>query len=200
MAGEKRMVGRAASADALPPDPAASATHTTFLHLRLEPFISSSLIEILDVLVHSGTFAASVPSTPPPRYEPPPPSYSPQAIHRALAMVSDDQETPAVSIYAESDDDSISILTIDSRVYSSSGIDHRDTAGSGTSSNTSLCTFSGGGSSSSLYAFGIGSGSWAPMLQSELTLNVIVYEFLTHRRALSRSPSRDSAMTTTGLS
>ncbi|KAJ2766540.1 hypothetical protein IWQ57_004318 [Coemansia nantahalensis] len=175
MVSEKRRMG--AAPDSLSPGAAAaSAPHSTFLHLRLEPSISSSLIEVLDILAHTGSIAASRPGTPPPRYEPPPPSYSPPDPCRAPAG---DADVPAVATVAESDTDATSVTTADSCRHGDSVMGRSPSA-----SSSSLRTFgftSGSGGS------GGGGGCWAPMLQSELALSIIMYEFLTRRPSLSRS-------------
>ncbi|KAJ2828590.1 hypothetical protein IWW50_001308 [Coemansia erecta] len=182
MAGEKRNLEQVQSADALQSTSSPGPTHNMFLNLRLEPF--TSLIEILDVLTHPASISASVPSTPPPMYEHPPPSYASPDSCSIASMSSLDLGRPAASLFLEADGDAISVITIDSCMYSDSVLDHRDTSSS----------------RSSIYSFGITNsglpnGGLAPRLQNELVLNVIMYEFLTHRPSLSRSPSRDTVMT-----
>ncbi|KAJ2660350.1 hypothetical protein IW148_003825 [Coemansia sp. RSA 1199] len=184
MAGEKRSLQQAQSAEALPLASTPGPTHSMFLNLRLEPFITSSLIEILDILAHPVSISASVPSTPPPIYEPPPPSYSSPDTFSMASMSSLDLGRPATSLFVDTDGDAISIITIDSCGYGDSLLDRRDTSSS----------------RSSIYSYGIASNnitgsSLAPRLQNELVLSVIMYEFLSHRPTLSRSPSRDTVMT-----
>ncbi|KAJ2805678.1 hypothetical protein H4R20_001990 [Coemansia guatemalensis] len=191
MAGEKHVLQQqAAPADVIQSGSANGATHNTFLHLRLEPFISSSLIEILDVLARPVPGSASVPSTPPPTYEPPPPSYASPDIRSVASMSTLDLGISAASIFVDSDRDSISIVTIDSCAYNDSVMDHR-----GVNSGSSVYSFglSNSGSNSN-----IGGNGGAPGLHSELVMSVIMYEFLTHRPSLSRSPSRDTIMTSAG--
>ncbi|KAJ2848909.1 hypothetical protein IWW36_002999 [Coemansia brasiliensis] len=168
MTGEKRRLEQSRPTDTL--QTSQNSTHT-FLNLRLEPIISTSLIEVLDLFSHSASICASVPSTPPPIYEPPPPSYSSGDSVSLSSVTSLDLGQPAVSLV---DSDAISVVTVDSCFYAGSD--------------------DGAGSRSSIYSF-IPSGGLASRLQNELVLSVIMYEFLTHRPSLSRTPSRDTVMT-----
>ncbi|KAJ2315020.1 hypothetical protein H4R23_003166 [Coemansia sp. Cherry 401B] len=174
MAGEKRALEQTQPAD--DQQSAASSTgtaHTMFLSLRLEPFISTSLIEILDVLAPPGTL--SVPSTPPPRYEPPPPSYTSDTRSARSVPALD---LPPAS-WSSDDGDAASVLSADSCALGDSVLDLRDSASG----------------RSSVGSFGRVGGALAPRLQNELVLSVIMYEFLARRPQLSRSPSRDTVMT-----
>ncbi|KAJ2455440.1 hypothetical protein EV183_000772 [Coemansia sp. RSA 2336] len=135
-----------------------------FLNLRLEPIISTSLIEVLDLFSHSASICASVPSTPPPIYEPPPPSYT---SGDSASMRSLDLGSAALV-----DSDTVSVITVDSCFYAGDSMES---------------------SRSSIYSL-VSSGGLASRLQNELVLNVIMYEFLTHR-PLSRTPSRETVMT-----
>ncbi|PIA19249.1 hypothetical protein COEREDRAFT_79204 [Coemansia reversa NRRL 1564] len=192
MAGEKHVLQQqAAPADAIQSSSANGTAHNTFLHLRLEPFISSSLIEILDVLARPVPISASVPSTPPPTYEPPPPSYASPDIRSVASMSTLDLGVSATSIFVDSDRDSISIVTIDSCAYNDSVMMDRI----GINGGSSVYSFglSSNGSNSN-----ISGGGGAPGLHSELVMSVIMYEFLARRPSLSRSPSRDTIMTSAG--
>ncbi|KAJ2370953.1 hypothetical protein IW150_004823, partial [Coemansia sp. RSA 2607] len=93
---------------------AANPTHNNaFLHLRLEPSLSSTLMDLLDVLVYPAALSPSVPNTPPPTYEPPPPSY-PSSDAWSIASMSTlslNRITDTLSSLGESD--SMSIVTGD---------------------------------------------------------------------------------------
>ncbi|KAI7834854.1 hypothetical protein BX661DRAFT_202603 [Kickxella alabastrina] len=152
---------------------AAGATHNTYLHLRLEPSLSSSLMDIFDIFVYPVILSPSIPSTPPPTYEPPPPSYpSPHSLSTTSISTLDlDRVTEFLS--GLNNVDSISIAASDMYIEEEYSYD------SG---------FGGSGSS-------ISGHSNASRLQSQLSLSLLVYELLVHQSTLSRSSSRESLMT-----
>ncbi|KAJ1808347.1 hypothetical protein LPJ56_000387 [Coemansia sp. RSA 2599] len=160
---------------------AADATHDAFLQIRLEPPLSTSLMDLLDVLIYPTILSPSVPNTPPPIYEPPPPSYpSSEAWSVASAStLSLGRLNDALNNLG--DVDTISIFTSD--------MFFEDNYDSGFGSST-VSMGSGGAGSSGNYA-----NNGQPELQSQLVLSLLVYELLTHQSALSRSPSRGSFMT-----
>ncbi|ORX68302.1 hypothetical protein DL89DRAFT_285067 [Linderina pennispora] len=89
MTSEKQLLRRVNSAHTGQSSSPVDTTHNVFLHLRLEPFLSSSLLDLIDILAYPISISPSVPSTPPPLYEPPPPSYP--AGESWLAPLSDEQ-------------------------------------------------------------------------------------------------------------
>ncbi|KAJ2880476.1 hypothetical protein H4R27_004702 [Coemansia aciculifera] len=124
-------------------------------------------MDLLDVLVYPAQISPSVPSTPPPTYEHPPPSY-PSSDAWSIASFSTlnlNQLSDSASFMSSSD--AMSIVTSEVIVEDNS------------TSNA-----------------GIVVGSGAPLeLQNRLLLNLVVYELLTRQSTLSRSPSRASGMT-----
>ncbi|KAJ2725199.1 hypothetical protein GGI07_001461 [Coemansia sp. Benny D115] len=132
-------------------------------------------MDLLDILVYPAALSPSVPNTPPPTYEPPPPSYPSSDAWSVASMstLSLERLTDALNgLNALNDVDSMSILT-SSDVYFDDDYD------------------SGFGGSS----YGIAAPNSQPELQNQLVLNLIVYELLTHQSGLSRSPSRGSLVT-----
>ncbi|KAJ2740463.1 hypothetical protein GGI20_005790 [Coemansia sp. BCRC 34301] len=160
------------AAGAMHPTSANSAPHDVFLSLQLEPFLSSSLMDLLDVLVYPAQISPSVPSTPPPTYEHPPPSYPSSdawSIASSFSTLSLSHFSDSASYMSTSD-----VMSI---VVSDNTIDDNST------------------SSPSIVA--ASNGTSPPLeLQNRLLLNLVVYELLTRQSTLSRSPSRASGLTT----
>ncbi|KAJ2903188.1 hypothetical protein GGI21_004462 [Coemansia aciculifera] len=158
---------------AMRPASASTAPHDEFLNLHLEPFLSSSLMDLLDVLVYPAQISPSVPSTPPPTYEHPPPSY-PSSDTWSIASFSTlslNQFSDSASYMSTSD--VMSIVTSEIMIEDNS----TSSAGIVVASN--------------------GSSNPPPLeLQNRLLLNLVVYELLTRQSSLSRSPSRASGLTT----
>ncbi|KAJ2027825.1 hypothetical protein GGI01_001409 [Coemansia sp. RSA 376] len=167
MDSDKQCLQQTSAANAMQPTPPGSAPHDVFLNLQLEPFLSSSLMDLLDVLVYPAQISPSVPSTPPPTYEHPPPSYpsSDAWSITSFSTLSLGQLSDSASFMSSSD--AMSIVTSEIIVEDNS------------TSNSSIVV-----------------GSGAPLeLQNRLLLNLVVYELLTRQSTLSRSPSRASGMT-----
>ncbi|KAJ2508742.1 hypothetical protein GGF44_003114 [Coemansia sp. RSA 1694] len=169
MDNNKQCLQQANAAGTMRPTSGSSAPHDIFLNLHLEPFLSSSLMDLLDVLVYPAQISPSVPSTPPPTYEHPPPSY-PSSDAWSIASFS----TLSLAQFS----DSVSYMsTSDAMSIVASEIMFEDNSAGGivVASN----------------------GTGPPLeLQNRLLLNLVVYELLTHQSTLSRSPSRASGLTT----
>ncbi|KAI9503954.1 hypothetical protein GGI25_000839 [Coemansia spiralis] len=189
MSNGKQSMQQSGSANGVQSSSATGTTHNVFLNLRLEPFFSSSIMDMLDILVHPVTMSPSVPSTPPPTYEPPPPSYpsSDAWSISSMSSLSLDRVNDAISVINDND----SAISAESDYF----IRHNDTcssiARSGYNINTSsMASNNSNGSNGSSSRIG-----GAPELQSQLILNLVVYELLTGRQhELSRSPSMDSVI------
>ncbi|KAJ2707610.1 hypothetical protein FB645_000587 [Coemansia sp. IMI 203386] len=178
--GKQLMQQPSCSTTTLQSNSAADAAHGAFLQIRLEPPLSTSLMDLLDVLVYPTILSPSVPNTPPPIYEAPPPSYPSSEAWSvgSISTLSLNHLTDALNNLG--DVDSMSIFSSD--IYFDDNYD------SGFGSST-VSIGGGGTSSSGNYANG------QPELQSQLVLSLLVYELLTHQSALSRSSSRGSFMT-----
>ncbi|KAJ1646205.1 hypothetical protein J3B02_002617 [Coemansia erecta] len=180
--GKQFMQQASCSATTVQSSSAADATHDAFLQIRLEPPLSTSLMELLDILVYPTILSPSLPNTPPPIYEPPPPSYPSSEAWSVASMSTLSLSQLNDALNNLGDTDSMSIFTNDMYFDDSNNYD------SGFGSSTASMG-SGGASSSGNYANG------QPELQNQLVLSLLVYELLTHQSALSRSSSRGSFMT-----
>ncbi|KAJ2399917.1 hypothetical protein GGI23_002360 [Coemansia sp. RSA 2559] len=202
MHDEKQSMQQAGTAGAVQSNSAASATHNVFLNLRIEPFFSSSIMDMLDILVYPVTMSPSVPSTPPPTYEPPPPSY-PSSDAWSVSSVSTfslDRLADAMTTFNDNDSaisaeydhqygrgDTCSSIT--NSIYGLNASSTNIFAGSnpniGNGGRASTSSGNGGGSNA----------AGPPGLQRQLFFNLAVYELLAGRQnALSRSPSMDSVV------
>ncbi|KAJ2488051.1 hypothetical protein EV174_000157 [Coemansia sp. RSA 2320] len=169
MESDKQCLQQASAADAMQSTSTVNASHNAFLNLRLEPFLSSSLMDLLDVLVYpAAPMSPSVPSTPPPTYEAPPPSYPPSDSW-SLASFSSISLSDSASFMSTGDVVSIVMN------------DLFDEDNSVQRSNSPVGGLSGAGA--------------PPELQNRLLLNLVVYELLTRQSTLSRSPSMASCLT-----
>ncbi|KAI8322541.1 hypothetical protein GQ54DRAFT_297337 [Martensiomyces pterosporus] len=145
MAGGKQLLRRVNSANAGQSTSAANTAHNVFLQLRLEPFLSSSLLDLLDILAYPVTISPSLPNTPPPTYEPPPPSY-PSSDTWSISTISLNLLAEAAPARIESEEPSAP------------------------ASGTAASTEDAGGERE---------------LQSQLVLNLLMYEILAHQSSVS---------------
>ncbi|KAJ1668092.1 hypothetical protein IW140_000741 [Coemansia sp. RSA 1813] len=209
MRDEKQSMQQSGTAGAVQPSSAAGATHNVFLNLRIEPFFSSSIMDMLDILVYPVTMSPSVPSTPPPTYEPPPPSYPSSETWSVSSMSTFSLDRLADAISTFNDNDSAisaecdptygrgdTCSSIANSIYSlnasNTNIFGSSNSNSGNANHTGASSNSSGSGGT-----GAGAGNIAgpPGLQRQLFFNLAVYELLSGRqKALSRSTSMDSVV------
>ncbi|KAJ1734350.1 hypothetical protein H4S06_001607 [Coemansia sp. BCRC 34490] len=200
MNGDKQSLRQPSNAGAVQSSSAAGASHNVFLNLRIEPFFSSSIMEMLDILIYPVTLSPSVPSTPPPIYEPPPPSY-PASDALSVASISTfnlDRIAGAISTFNDNDS-AISAEYDRQYIRGDTCSSIANSMYSINASNTNI--YVGGSSTSNTVGAGVSASTnsgnmiGAPGLQSQLFFNLAVYELLAGRQnPLSRSPSMDSVV------